>query len=874
MPATWTTSQITSQLLRSGLSWSGSTITYSFPATAPSWSFYSGGEGPGFSALTTAQRDAAVLAIGLWDDLIAPDFVQVSSGGSITFQNTTSGIGYAHAYYPGTASGSGSVWFNPAYNSTSGTNDLVTPKIGAWGFLTYVHELGHALGLSHPGNYNGGSPTYGTDALYAQDSIMYTVMSYFDAINTGADWIASNGKEYFAQTPMLHDIMAIQARYGAETTTRTDNTTYGFNATTGGPIYDFTVNLHPILAIWDSAGVDTLDLSGFATSSRIDLNPGTYSDCDGMTFNIAIAYNCYIENAIGGNAADSITGNALGNLLVGNGGNDVIKGGDGNDTLNGGTGNDTLTGDAGVDVFLCGDGDDIVYADIFDDLFSSYGGIGYDILYVTGTLGYVFDYLAYGFEEFHEGLPSGPPPIEGTSAAETLNGTSSADTIYGYGGDDTLNGNDGDDVLIGGDGNDRLNGGNGIDTASYRTATVGVVVNLGNTRAQSTVGAGSDTLSGIENLEGSNLNDTLTGSSAANILIGLDGNDTLNGGAGADTLIGGIGNDTYVVDNVGDIVTELYDEGLDTVQAAIAYALGVNVENLTLTGTAAISGTGNSGDNVITGNGGNNILEGLGGADTLIGGNGADTASYASSAAGVTVSLMTGAASGGDATGDTFSSIENVTGSAGDDVIEGNTGNNILNGGLGIDTVSYENAAAAVRVSLASTGGQRTGGSGQDTILGFENLTGSAFNDTLTGSAGANTLSGLAGNDRLSGGAGNDRLIGGLGKDTLTGGLDSDTFVFDNITDSVVGTNRDLVTDFVIGVDKLDLSGLGDEVTGPADHLSFIGAGAFTGVAGELRQLASGSQTILEGDVNGDGIADFQIAFNGTLVFGSGDFIL
>lgn len=824
--------------------------------------------------MSAAQKDAAILAISLWDDLIAPDFVQVSSGGSITFQNTTTGIGYAHAYYPGTASGSGSVWFNSNYNSTSGTNDLVTPKIGAWGFLTYLHELGHALGLSHPGNYNGGSPTYGADALYTQDTIMYSIMSYFDAFNTGADWVASNGKEYFPQTPMLHDIMAIQARYGAETTTRTDNTTYGFNATTGGAIFDFSVNLHPILTIWDSAGIDTLDLSGFATSSRIDLNPGTYSDCDGMTFNIAIAYNCFIENAVGGNAADTITGNALGNQLLGNGGNDVIKGGDGNDTLNGGTGNDTLTGDAGVDVFLGGDGDDIIYADVFDDLFSSYGGIGYDILYVTGTLGYVFDYLAYGFEEFHEGLPSGPPPIEGTSAGETLNGTSEANTIYGYGGDDTLNGNDGDDILIGGDGNDRLNGGNGIDTASYRTATAGVTVSLATNRAQNTVGAGSDTLGGIENLEGSNLNDTLTGNASANVLTGLAGNDTLNGGAGADTLIGGDGNDTYVVDSVGDTVTELSNEGLDTVQASIAYALGAHVENLTLTGTNAISGTGNAGNNVITGNAGNNVLEGLGGADQLIGGNGADTASYANSASAVTVSLMTGAAAGGDAAGDTFSSIENVTGSQGDDTIEGSANNNILNGGLGIDTVTYANATAGVRVSLASTGGQKTGGSGQDTILGFENLTGSAFNDTLTGSAGANTLSGLAGNDTLNGGAGGDRLVGGLGKDTLTGGLDADTFVFDNVTDSVVGTNRDLVTDFAIGTDKLDLSGLGDEVAGPADHLSFIGTGSFTGVAGELRQFASGSQTVLEGDVDGDGIADFQIAFTGTLVFSGSDFIL
>mgnify|MGYP003339214876 CR=1 FL=1 len=148
-------------------------------------------------------------------------------------------------------------------------------------------------------------------------------------------------------------------------------------------------------------------------------------------------------------------------------------------------------------------------------------------------------------------------------------------------------------------------------------------------------------------------------------------------------------------------------------------------------------------------------------------------------------------------------------------------------------------------MSLLLAGPQNTVGAGSDTLSGIENLEGSNLNDTLTGSSAANILTGLDGNDTLNGGAGNDRLIGGLGKDTLTGGLDSDTFVFDSITDSVVGTNRDLVTDFVIGVDKLDLSGLGDEVTGPADHLSFIGTGAFTGVAGELRQLADIYEAVL-----------------------------
>ncbi len=159
-------------------------------------------------------------------------------------------------------------------------------------------------------------------------------------------------------------------------------------------------------------------------------------------------------------------------------------------------------------------------------------------------------------------------------------------------------------------------------------------------------------------------------------------------------------------------------------------------------------------------------LVGLGGADTLNGGTGTDTASYAASASGVNVSLMTGSGSGGDAAGDTLSAIENLTGSNFDDTLEGNAGTNVLSGGAGIDTASYANATAGVTVNLATTTAQTTVGAGSDTLTGFENLTGSQFNDTLTGTAGVNILSGLGGNDTLNGGASADILLGGMGNDT------------------------------------------------------------------------------------------------------------
>ena len=214
----FTDQQIITQL-DSGYKLSGQALTYGFPTTA-TWFPYT--EKNGFTALSAAQQAAATLAIGLWDDLIAPDFTLSATPqtASIKYMNTTTNVGYAHAYYPTGSVAAGSVWFNSSYGSGSGTNNLVTPVIGQWGFQAYIHETGHALGLDHPGAYNGGSPTYANDAEYAQDSLQYTIMSYFTASNTGADWVASDGKSYYAQTPMIDDIMVIQAMYGAETTTQ------------------------------------------------------------------------------------------------------------------------------------------------------------------------------------------------------------------------------------------------------------------------------------------------------------------------------------------------------------------------------------------------------------------------------------------------------------------------------------------------------------------------------------------------------------------------------------------------------------------------------------------------------------------------------
>jgi len=236
---------------------------------------------------------------------------------------------------------------------------------------------------------------------------------------------------------------------------------------------------------------------------------------------------------------------------------------------------------------------------------------------------------------------------------KTLNGTSGADKLVGGAGDDTLNGNAGNDTLIGNAGNDLLNGGAGNDTMTGGTgddvyivdSVADVTIELPNEGIDTVESSVTWTLSAnTENLyltgkaaingTGNALDNTIVGNSAANILTGGAGNDSLDGRAGADRMVGGLGDDTYYVDNVGDVVVENANEGIDSVESSISYTLGSNVENLTLADGAAINGTGNaldnimignSSSNILTGGAGNDRLEGRGGADTLIGGTGNDT---------------------------------------------------------------------------------------------------------------------------------------------------------------------------------------------------------------------------------------------------------
>ena len=616
------------------------------------------------------------------------------------------------------------------------------------------------------------------------------------------------------------------------------------------------------------AGNDTVTYEDAQSAVQIDLrDPSSQvGPPEGLDTLISI------ENVIGSNFGDSLTGDDGDNVLSGGGGMDFLTGFGGNDTLLGGAGNDIfMDGGAGDDIIDGGAGvDQVTYAGagsaVTVNLVTGVvtGGLGND------TLNAVENVIGSNFND----------TITGNDNNNALLGQNGNDTIVGNGGDDTLNGgagNDnlqggaGNDSLIGAAGNDTLNGGSGIDTANYGGAGSGVIVNL--TTGQAT-GQGNDTLTAVENLTGSSFSDTLTGDANDNRLSGGAGNDTLTGGAGNDTLDGGADSDTAnYAQATGGVTVNLNLSGPQAIGGGQGTDTIVAVENLTGSSFNDTL-TGNAADNILSGGDGNDTLIGgdgndrfIGGAgnDGIDGGAGVDIADYGSDTAGVKVNLQSGQAKGSQIGTDTLANIENVTGGSsddqitadqsnnvlnggggndklnghgGDDILIGGAGNDELKGGAGIDTANYQDAIAGITVSLAITTAQDTGGAGTDTLEDIENLIGGAGADHLFGNQLANVIAGGAGDDELRGAAGNDTLIGGDGADTIEGGAGADTLVLTHAgsIDSIIGYS------FNDG-DRIDLSALldGSLINDDGSNLAHF-----------IRLREFGGQQVLQLDPDGD----------------------
>jgi serralysin len=486
------------------------TVTYSFLTSVPGYYAANAGERNQFAAMNATQKQVTRDTFALFAEAANITFVEVAPGTAsinLATANLGAGIG-GWAYYPypgysgpGDQTVMGDVWITNRYASYS------NPTKGSWEYLTIIHEIGHAIGLKHPGNYNaGGGGTGGPYLPTSEDSHQYTVMSYYSGPSYGSTEPI---------TPQLYDIAAVQHLYGVNSATRSGNDTYAFATSL------------QIKTIWDGGGTDTFDLSNQTQAVVLDLRPGRFSSIAGSN-NIAIAFGAWIENAIGSAFADTITGNDAGGTLDGRAGNDTLTGGSAADRLIGGTGTDVLTGNGGADIFQFATGHSTAATGTHDRVTDFTTGT--DLIDLAGIDADVSTGVIDAFR------------FIGTNVFDGLAGA--LDYVFDAGRNVTVvqgdvNGDKAADFAI------DFNGNLVLTSANFTAASIRLIepLNLVGT-------AGPDALTGAS------LGDTLSGLDGDDTLSGLDGNDRLNGGTGADAMSGGTGDDTYVVDNAGDTITE------------------------------------------------------------------------------------------------------------------------------------------------------------------------------------------------------------------------------------------------------------------------------------------------------------------------------
>ncbi len=631
------------------------------------------------------------------------------------------------------------------------------------------------------------------------------------------------------------------------------DTLSGIDALIGSAFDDvLSVNSSSFSQLDGGAGNDILKVGGSGGNLQGGAGADTLIGSITDDFAIAVYSNSasgvIVNLATGTGSGGDAEGDVLQNItgVTGSGHNDLLIGSSADNLINGGGGDDVLRGGAGADRLNGGDGEDTA------DYSQATTRVAADLVSGGGTLG-----EATG--DFYQTI-------------EDLRGSAF---------NDVLSGDAGANVLEGGAGADALDGRGGIDTVSYEHSAAGVTVGL-TTGAAVGGDAQGDILTSFENLRGSAFADTLAGDI---------GNNTLEGGAGADALYGGAGTDTasYAHSAAGVFIDLSY--GTVTGGDAAGDTL-VSIENLIGSAFNDVLAAGGLGvGTFLSGGAGNDILQGGSKADIFDGGAGFDQVLY-NNAYGVTVNLQLGIGISGDAKDDSLIGIEGITGSraadqligsdadnvlygrdrddilsggAGADILSGDGGADQLDGGSGIDTAYYTSSTAGVQVDLGAhtaSGGDAAG----DTLTGIEQLMGSEFGDTLTGDAGANALWGQSGDDVLTGGSGGDTLKGGGG---------SDRFVYLAASDSAGGVaTQDKIGDFTAG-DRIDVSAIDANGAGPGNGSFTFITGAFTGAGGELRVAAGlNGYVAVQGDIDGDQVADFTINVLSDHALAAADFVL
>ncbi|MEM5518979.1 DVUA0089 family protein, partial [Henriciella sp. AS95] len=751
------------------------------------------------SELALGMQELAIQAMDAIASITSLTFTMVADGMSadITFDDEDSGA------YTQPATSNGEI-ISAFINVEQGWADGST-ALDSYTYQTFIHEIGHALGLGHSGPYNG-SADYLQDAIYTNDSWAFTMMSYFSQSEAG-----NLGDFRYVLGPQQADIFALQLLYGENTGgTRSGDTIYGFNSTESD-VHNFSqFTSAPSLTIYDTGGNDTLDFSGYDDDQIINLNGGAFSSVGGLQNVIAIMDGTVIENAIGGIGDDCFIGNDGDNVIDGGAGLDIVDYSAGNqriivnllgDVVNtGGQGDDTLISIEGIVGTAF---NDLLAGDANDNYFAGLGGNdsidgrgGFDILSLRGATSgatITIDILNAGVITL-DGLGTDTfanmEGVEGTDFDDLFIGGSGAETFWGAGGNDTFVVSDGGDTYVGGEGTDTLDfsaarsqvlidlldstflSGSAGGFAIFEFSSIEGIIGsnyadfiFGGTSAAMNVdgGDGDDTIQaqffddylrgghGNDEIFGWSGNDQIFGDDGHDVLLGEEGNDSIDGGFGDDELDGGTGNDLLL----GDVGEDyLYGrEGDDELNGGggTDYLDGGTGNDLLLSGVGDDYLYGRDGNDELNGGGGSDYLDGGTGNDILLGGGGQD---YLYGREG----------------------NDELNGGGGDDYLDGGpSGIDILHGGGGFDIAIYRSATSGISVNLLT--GVLGGAAAGDTLISIEGLRGSAYDDELRGDAGDNSVNGAAGNDLIYGGDGNDFLDGGDGVNRIFGEGGNDTIL-------------------------------------------------------------------------------------------------